>query len=145
MAGGSTATRSSARTAKTGADKTAETCAARPRNVRKILANTAASRWQILEAGVDKVMFRLRDGITMPEYMKLYTAVHDFCTSARSANASQAAAHGTSSQGGTSESFIAKFANVTIWWKKCYLSLSHPSSNRACDALPSAIGKTTFD
>ena len=42
-------------------------------------ANTG-NRWAILEQGVERVMTRLTEGIDMPTYMKLYTAVHDFCT-----------------------------------------------------------------
>lgn len=42
------------------------------------------SRWATLEAGVDRIMTRLRDGIDMKTYMDLYTAVHNFCTSQKS-------------------------------------------------------------
>jgi hypothetical protein len=40
--------------------------------------------WAVLEAGVDRIMTRLRDGIDMKSYMELYTAVHNFCTSQKS-------------------------------------------------------------
>jgi cullin 1 len=36
--------------------------------------------WKKLEAGVDKIMNKLQDGMNMKEYMELYTSVHNFCT-----------------------------------------------------------------
>jgi len=47
-------------------------------------ANIRARSWAILEAGVERIMTRLRDGIDMKSYMELYTAVHNFCTSQKS-------------------------------------------------------------
>ncbi|KAI9714242.1 MAG: hypothetical protein M1828_001173 [Chrysothrix sp. TS-e1954] len=44
------------------------------------LMTDADARWTILEQGVERVMTRLTEGIDMPTYMRLYTAVHDFCT-----------------------------------------------------------------
>ncbi|KAI9811869.1 MAG: hypothetical protein M1827_005220 [Pycnora praestabilis] len=40
-----------------------------------------AGTWQYLEAGVDKIMRNLQDGVDMVTYMGVYTAVHNFCTS----------------------------------------------------------------
>ncbi|MCJ1249503.1 hypothetical protein MMC30_006727 [Trapelia coarctata] len=37
--------------------------------------------WEYLEKGVDQIMVRLREGVTMETYMGIYTAVHNFCTS----------------------------------------------------------------
>lgn len=37
--------------------------------------------WKYLEAGIDKIMLNLQDGIDMQTYMGVYTAVHNFCTS----------------------------------------------------------------
>ena len=48
------------------------------------VANLRVRSWAILEAGVDRIMTRLRDGIDMKSYMELYTAVHNFCTSQKS-------------------------------------------------------------
>ncbi|KAF2639625.1 Cullin-domain-containing protein [Massarina eburnea CBS 473.64] len=45
--------------------------------------------WAYLEAGVEKIMTALRDGMDMKTYMGLYTAIHNFCTA-------QKAVHGTS-------------------------------------------------
>jgi len=36
--------------------------------------------WRFLEAGVDKIMNSLRDGMNLKAYMSLYTAIHNFCT-----------------------------------------------------------------
>ncbi|KAF2417427.1 Cullin-domain-containing protein [Tothia fuscella] len=36
--------------------------------------------WAYLEAGVDKIMNELQDGMDMKTYMGLYTAIHNFCT-----------------------------------------------------------------
>jgi cullin 1 len=36
--------------------------------------------WTYLEAGVEKIMSNLRDGMDMKTYMGLYTAIHNFCT-----------------------------------------------------------------
>lgn len=40
-----------------------------------------AATWTFLEAGVDKIMTNLKDGVDMNTYMGIYTAVHNFCTS----------------------------------------------------------------
>ncbi|KAL2052069.1 hypothetical protein ABVK25_007761 [Lepraria finkii] len=37
--------------------------------------------WNFLQAGVDKIMTNLKDGVDMTTYMGIYTAVHNFCTS----------------------------------------------------------------
>ena len=37
--------------------------------------------WAFLQIGVDKIMTNLKDGVDMPSYMGIYTAVHNFCTS----------------------------------------------------------------
>lgn len=37
--------------------------------------------WAYLEENVEKVMFKLREGIDMKTYMGVYTKVHNFCTS----------------------------------------------------------------
>ena len=37
--------------------------------------------WTFLQAGVEKIMMNLKDGIDMTTYMSIYTAVHNFCTS----------------------------------------------------------------
>ncbi|KAF2136115.1 uncharacterized protein K452DRAFT_238070 [Aplosporella prunicola CBS 121167] len=36
--------------------------------------------WNYLEAGVERIMTDLREGIDMKTYMGLYTAIHNFCT-----------------------------------------------------------------
>jgi cullin 1 len=36
--------------------------------------------WQYLEAGVDRIMMELQEGMDMKTYMGLYTAIHNFCT-----------------------------------------------------------------
>lgn len=36
--------------------------------------------WEFLENGVNQIMTRLSEGMTMKTYMELYTAVHNFCT-----------------------------------------------------------------
>ncbi|KAB8337085.1 hypothetical protein FH972_021389 [Carpinus fangiana] len=55
--------------------------------------------WTTLEDGVERIMTRLRDGIDMVLYMKLYTAVHDFCTSARGISQSASALTNNSQRG----------------------------------------------
>jgi cullin 1 len=42
--------------------------------------------WKFLEDGVNKIMTKLQDGMTMKDYMQLYTAVHNFCTSQKPAS-----------------------------------------------------------
>ena len=42
--------------------------------------------WEYLEKGVDHIMSRLREGVTMETYMGIYTAVHNFCTSQKAMN-----------------------------------------------------------
>jgi cullin 1 len=42
--------------------------------------DTSLETWKKLEAGVDKIMNKLQEGMNMKEYMELYTAVHNFCT-----------------------------------------------------------------
>ncbi|KAG9245751.1 Cullin [Calycina marina] len=42
--------------------------------------------WKYLEAGVNKIMINLADGIDMNTYMGVYTAVHNFCTSQKAVN-----------------------------------------------------------
>jgi cullin 1 len=37
--------------------------------------------WKFLQSGVNKIMTKLQDGMTLNDYMQLYTAVHNFCTS----------------------------------------------------------------
>lgn len=41
---------------------------------------TRRFRWNYLQAGVDRIMTDLREGIDMKTYMGLYTAIHNFCT-----------------------------------------------------------------
>ncbi|KAL0264821.1 ubiquitin ligase (cullin) of SCF [Diplodia seriata] len=40
----------------------------------------SAGTWAYLQAGVDRIMTDLREGIDMKTYMGLYTAIHNFCT-----------------------------------------------------------------
>ncbi|MCJ1408542.1 hypothetical protein MMC19_002617 [Ptychographa xylographoides] len=42
--------------------------------------------WDYLEKGVDQIMNRLGEGVTMDTYMGIYTAVHNFCTSQKAMN-----------------------------------------------------------
>ncbi|MCJ1351722.1 MAG: hypothetical protein MMC33_001706 [Icmadophila ericetorum] len=44
--------------------------------------------WGYLEAGVEQIMTRLREGVDMKTYMGIYTAVHNFCTSQKATSAS---------------------------------------------------------
>ncbi|KAI0132718.1 Cullin family protein [Xylariales sp. AK1849] len=37
--------------------------------------------WEYLQAGIQKIMVNLQDGMDMVTYMGIYTAVHNFCTS----------------------------------------------------------------
>lgn len=41
-----------------------------------------------LQAGVDRIMADLREGIDMKQYMGLYTAIHNFCTHQKAAQGS---------------------------------------------------------
>jgi len=41
---------------------------------------SGSSTWSFLASGVDKIMTKLEAGMTMKDYMELYTAVHNFCT-----------------------------------------------------------------
>ncbi|KAI9829341.1 MAG: hypothetical protein M1819_006404 [Sarea resinae] len=45
--------------------------------------------WEYLEAGVDRIMTSLQDGVDMVTYMGVYTAVHNFCTSQKAVNSGQ--------------------------------------------------------
>ena len=40
----------------------------------------AEGTWKFLEAGVEKIMTNLKDGMNMKDYMSIYTAIHNFCT-----------------------------------------------------------------
>jgi cullin 1 len=51
------------------------------------------ARWATLEAGIERIMLRLREGIDMKTYMELYTAVHNFCTSQKAMTQSLTATH----------------------------------------------------
>ncbi|KAK8223146.1 Cullin [Phyllosticta capitalensis] len=44
--------------------------------------------WMYLQAGVDRIMADLREGIDMKQYMGLYTAIHNFCTHQKAAQGS---------------------------------------------------------
>ena len=56
--------------------------------------------WAFLQTGVDKIMTNLKDGVDMPSYMGIYTAVHNFCTSQK-AVASGGIIGGNAHRGGT--------------------------------------------
>lgn len=64
--------------------------------------------WATLEAGMERIMTRLRDGIDMKTYMDLYTAVHNFCTSQKGLSHSSAISGGSAQRGGTSYSGLVK-------------------------------------
>jgi len=59
-----------------------------------------SSRWPLLEAGVNKIMTRLTEGIDMKQYMDLYTAVHNFCTSQKGMTQSVNLASNNKERGG---------------------------------------------
>ncbi|KAF2456085.1 cullin-1 [Lineolata rhizophorae] len=44
--------------------------------------------WGFLEAGVDRIMTDLREGMDMKTYMALYTAIHNFCTAQKAVSGS---------------------------------------------------------
>lgn len=44
------------------------------------------STWPYLEDGISRIMNNLKDGMDMPTYMGIYTAVHNFCTSLKGAS-----------------------------------------------------------
>lgn len=48
------------------------------------------STWQYLKENVEKVMYKLREGIDMKTYMGVYTKVHNFCTSQKPTSSPQA-------------------------------------------------------
>jgi cullin 1 len=50
-------------------------------------------RWTYLEAGVEKIMSNLRDGVDMKTYMGLYTAIHNFCTAQKAVHGSTFSSH----------------------------------------------------
>ncbi|KAK7518103.1 cullin-2 [Phyllosticta citriasiana] len=61
--------------------------------------------WTYLQAGVDRIMADLREGIDMKTYMGLYTAIHNFCTHQKAVQGSSggftpAAGAGSNSRGG---------------------------------------------
>lgn len=74
-----------------------------------------SSSWRFLEAGVDKIMNSLRDGMNLKAYMSLYTAIHNFCTAQKAVgtNSPLNATH----RGGTSNremrQVIAVVADIT--------------------------------
>lgn len=55
-------------------------------------------RWKYLEAGVDKIMTNLREGVDMKTYMGLYTAIHNFCTAQKAVAGSSF--HAANNRGG---------------------------------------------
>ena len=50
-------------------------------------------RWAFLQAGVDRIMTELREGMDMKTFMSLYTAIHNFCTAQRAAGNSASLSH----------------------------------------------------
>lgn len=74
-------------------------------------ANLRARSWAILEAGVERIMTRLRDGIDMKSYMELYTAVHNFCTSQKSMSTIHQGA-GQGQRGGK----LKTWDILRMWW-----------------------------
>ncbi|KAL9057528.1 MAG: hypothetical protein Q9162_002260 [Coniocarpon cinnabarinum] len=51
--------------------------------------------WATLEDGIERIMTHLTEGIDMAQYMKLYSTVHNFCTSQKGINgATTSPAHG---------------------------------------------------
>lgn len=62
--------------------------------------NIHSYRWATLEAGIERIMTRLRDGIDMKTYMELYTAVHNFCASQKGLPHSASISSNQSQRGG---------------------------------------------
>ncbi|KAF2089749.1 Cullin-domain-containing protein [Saccharata proteae CBS 121410] len=60
----------------------------------------AAGTWAYLQAGVDKIMMELREGIDMKTYMGLYTAIHNFCTAQKAVGSGGFSVAGNSNRGG---------------------------------------------
>lgn len=80
-------------------------------------------------------MHHLRDGIDMALYMKLYTAVHDFCTSARGISQSTTTLTSTAQRGGKLRQLLSTwrlfllvhFANVLL--QHIYLAKSSTTTS----------------
>jgi cullin 1 len=51
------------------------------------------STWAYLEAGIDKIMHDLEQGIDLKMYMGVYTAIHNFCTSQKAVGLGGPAIH----------------------------------------------------
>ncbi|KAL8867075.1 MAG: hypothetical protein Q9174_005897 [Haloplaca sp. 1 TL-2023] len=49
-----------------------------------------AATWRFLETGVERIMTHLKEGVDMVTYMGIYTAVHNFCTSQKAVQGSNA-------------------------------------------------------
>ncbi|OTA69546.1 Cullin-domain-containing protein [Hypoxylon sp. EC38] len=56
--------------------------------------------WEYLQAGIDKIMRNLQDGMDMGTYMGIYTAVHNFCTSQKAVGLGSSNAVGQAHRGG---------------------------------------------
>ena len=50
--------------------------------------------WATLEEGIERIMTHLTDGIDMAQYMKLYSTVHNFCTSQKGMSTGSTVPHG---------------------------------------------------
>lgn len=55
--------------------------------------------WVYLQAGVEKIMSNLQDGMDMQTYMGVYTAVHNFCTSQKAVSNTNSGVIGGSHRG----------------------------------------------
>lgn len=72
----------------------------------------AVATWAYLEAGVERIMNDLRDGMDMKTYMGLYTAIHNFCTAQKAVGTGGFSSNHNQRGGGN---FLAPFGNSTCY------------------------------
>ncbi|KAI0120405.1 Cullin-domain-containing protein [Hypoxylon sp. NC0597] len=69
--------------------------------------------WEYLQAGIEKIMRNLQDGMDMVTYMGIYTAVHNFCTSQKAVGLGSSNAVGQAHRGGNYEGSLHYRPHVT--------------------------------
>lgn len=90
-------------------------------------------RWTYLEAGVNKIMHSLREGMDMKTYMGLYTAIHNFCTAQKAVSGSSFTS--TNNRGGAHLLGEDLYQHLIEYLKKHLLEVQQASAEHTDEAL----------
>ncbi|KAK0507616.1 hypothetical protein JMJ35_010139 [Cladonia borealis] len=91
--------------------------------------------WNFLQAGVEKIMTNLKDGVDMATYMGIYTAVHNFCTSQKAVTSSQGGIIGGSAHRGAHLLGEDLYQNLKAYLKSHLDELYERSKGHVDEAL----------